>query len=304
MTIVYLAFLFTFNVLFKIKIVPKINNELLIKYLVANTTNNNTFNSLYNFNVTSPNNLFKFGLNNMFKGIKADSYVFSSSDEDEPGSTTEYIADPNPVNIDKPLIYIYNTHQLENYSAEKLAPYNIKPNVLMASYILRENLNDLGIPTIVETRNITEILRINGWAYKYSYEASKMMIIDTLEKNSSIEYIIDLHRDSSKYEKTTTEINKVKYAKILFVVGKEHENYAKNLAIANKLNDLLISEDKSLSRGIMLKEGPGVNGIYNQNLNENAILIEMGGQYNTIEEVNNTIPILSKILFKLMGDMI
>ena len=57
-----------------------------------------------------------------------------------------------------------------------------------------------------------------------------------------------------------------------------------------------------MSRGIYLKEGVGVNGIYNQDFSPNTILIELGGQDNTIEEVTNTINILSKILFELLGD--
>ena len=236
----------------------------------------------------------------MWNGINPTYYVFSASDNEPGVIRTEYIEDPNPMNIERPIIYIYNTHQLENYNAKHLAPYNIRPNVLMASYILREHLNDLGIPTIVETRNITEILRINNWAFRYSYKASRMLIEDTLKKHDSIEYIIDLHRDAAPHHITTTEIDGVNHARILFVVGREHENYRKNLALANRVNDMLKNVNPSLSRGIMIKEGKGVNGIYNQDLTGNALLIELGGQFNTIDEVNNTIPILARVLFNIV----
>ena len=66
---------------------------------------------------------------------------------------------------------------------------------------------------------------------------------------------------------------------------------------------MLKEVNPSLSRGIYLKEGPGVNGIYNQDLSNNSLLIELGGQYNSIEEASNTINILANILHKfIIGD--
>ena len=45
------------------------------------------------------------------------------------------------------------------------------------------------------------------------------------------------------------------------------------------------------------KKGPGVNGKYNQDFNPNTILIEVGGQYNYIEEVNNSLKIVAQVLY-------
>ena len=84
---------------------------------------------------------------------------------DELKDVSDYINDPNPTSINNPIIYLYNSHQLENYSSENLDIYGITPNVLMASYLLRENLNKLGISTIVEEANMSEILSTNSWNY-------------------------------------------------------------------------------------------------------------------------------------------
>ena len=112
-----------------------------------------------------------------------------------------------------------------------------------------------------------------------------------------------MHRDSSSKEATTTTIDGQNYAKVLFVVGKEHSEYEKNLNLATSINEMLKEVNPSLSRGIYLKEGPGVNGIYNQDLSNNSLLIELGGQYNSIEEASNTINILANILHKfIIGD--
>ena len=56
------------------------------------------------------------------------------------------------------IIYIYNSHQLENYNNYNLEIYGITPNVLMASYLLKEKLNERGLSTIVEDTNLTEFL--------------------------------------------------------------------------------------------------------------------------------------------------
>ena len=46
----------------------------------------------------------------------------------------------------------------------------------------------------------------------------------------------------------------------------------------------------------MKKTGANVNGVYNQDLSPNCILIEVGGVDNTIEEVNNTMDAIADTL--------
>jgi len=209
---------------------------------------------------------------------------------------SQHIKDPNPTNIEKPLVYIYNSHQLENYSSANYEAYNVTPNVMMASYLLREKLNDLGIKTMVEEADITEFIRINNWNYNYSYVASRYYIEDAIAKNPSLNFFIDLHRDALSKDRSTAIIDGKKYAKVLFVVGLEHVNYQKNLDLANTLNQKISSKYPSLSRGVITKAGANVDGIYNQDLHPNMILLELGGNENTIDEVLNTIEIISVIL--------
>lgn len=198
--------------------------------------------------------------------------------------------------ISEPLVYIYNTHQEEKYQSTYLGEYNLSSTVLIASKILKEYLEDLGIGVIVEEDNVTEKLHSLNWKYGYSYKVSRMFMEDACKDNPSLKYFIDLHRDSSKYEKTTTEIEGEKYAKLLFVIGLDHENYEPNLLLAEKLKEKIKNYNENLFRGIMKKSGKGVNGIYNQDFNSNVMLIEVGGQYNNISEVNNTLKVLAKIL--------
>ena len=103
---------------------------------------------------------------------------------------------------------------------------------------------------------------------------------------------------------STTEINGKSYAKTLFIVGLENPSYEENLNITEKLDNMINEKYPTLSRGIYKKKGPGVNGVYNQDFSPNTILIEVGGQDNTIDEVNNTINAISEILIEyIRGDI-
>lgn len=195
-----------------------------------------------------------------------------------------------------PIVYIYNSHQEEKYESAYLEPYNISSTVYMASKIFKEYLEDLEIYALVEDDNVTEKLRSLNLNYGSSYKVSRMFMESAKNSNPTLKYFIDLHRDSSKYENTTTKINGENYAKILFVIGLDNPDYAPNLAMAENLKLKIEKFDKSLFRGIMKKSGSGVNGVYNQDFDPNTILIEVGGQYNNISEVNNTLKVLASIL--------
>ncbi len=51
-----------------------------------------------------------------------------------------------------------------------------------------------------------------------------------------------------------------------------------------------------LSRGVLPpKKGPGTNGVFNQDLHENALLIEIGGVDNNMEELYRTADALAEV---------
>lgn len=204
----------------------------------------------------------------------------------------EYYSVKQPENKE-PLVYIYNTHQKEEYIGNDITP---QPTVLTAAYYLKEKLENLNIPTLVEETNIGDILKNNNWNYNESYKASRINLEKIKNKNPSIKIFIDLHRDALPKNLSTVTINNKEYAKILFVIGKEHNNYQKNLEFTTSLNNIIEEKYPTLTKGILQKEGPGVNGIYNQDLKENIILMEVGAQENTIDEVTNTLDIISEII--------
>ncbi len=217
-------------------------------------------------------------------------------------SMTAHIYDPNEKKEEDPIIYIYNSHQLENYSEESLKQYNITPNVMMASYMLEERLSRLGIPSIAEEGNVPELLRVNGWNYVDSYKASRFLLESAKEEYPSLKYFIDLHRDAVRKEASTVIKDGKSYAKVLFVVGTEYDGYEENLKLSKRINQKMEAHLNGISRGVMTHGGKGYNGIYNQDISPNAMLLECGGYENTVEEVLNTIEVFANVLKEWMEE--
>ena len=191
-------------------------------------------------------------------------------------------------NTNDNLIYIYNTHQTEEYLPTDFIEYNLRPTVMVADYIIQDILNKNNYKTLVEERKIKDILNQNSWSYAYSYKASRIFLEDAILNNPTLKYFIDVHRDSLSKDKTTTKIGDKSYAKLLFIVGLENKNYNENLKFTEEINACLNSNFPTLSKGIYKKQGPGVNGIYNQDFSPYTILVEIGGYENSINEVMNS----------------
>lgn len=199
-----------------------------------------------------------------------------------------------------PVVYIYNTHQGEKYSGTK--EINLNYSVLDASNYLKERLKSYNINSIVEKGSIQDVLNANNWKYASSYRVSRMFLEQAKKKTESLTYFIDLHRDSVNKSISTVEIKGKKYAKVMLLLGLENKNYKENEKVITKLNDWLNTNYKGISRGIYKKEGKGVNGVYNQDFSTNCILIEVGGEENTYEEVENTIDVIAEMMNYWVGE--
>lgn len=211
---------------------------------------------------------------------------------------SEDIIDSNEVIYkNDPIIYIYNTHDTESYYLPFISDYSIKPTVKLASYILKDHLNDYNISSYVETNSINSYLKKNNLNYNGSYEASRYYLNEASKKNN-FQIYIDIHRDSVKYDKTLYKKDNKKYAKVLFVLAKKNKNYKYNLEFINYINDRLNKDYKGISRGILQRQ----DVIFNQDVSKNAILLELGGVDNTIEEINNTLYVIAKILNDYLND--
>ena len=209
-----------------------------------------------------------------------------------------------PVTKEKktPLIYIYNSHQTEEYTPSSFVEYSVMPTVQMNNYILEEKLEEANYNTIVEEKNIKQVLNEHGWNYAGSYNASRIFLEEAKKTYPTLKYFIDVHRDSLPKERTTVTIDNKNFASILFLIGLENPNYSENLAFTEKINEKINEKYPTLSKGIYKKEGEGVNGVYNQDFSPFTILVEMGGPENTIDEILNTSLAFSECLIEVIDE--
>ncbi|MFC7370116.1 stage II sporulation protein P [Fictibacillus iocasae] len=194
----------------------------------------------------------------------------------------------------KKVAYIYHSHSWESFIPHLKGVKNpdnavhSKVNITMVGKKLGAELEKRGIGTVVDTTNMTELLRKNNTDYKKSYPMARTLVQEAMAGNSGMTMLFDLHRDSLGREKTTREINGKNYAKILFVVGASNPNYEKNEQMAKELHALLQKKYPGLSRGVIKKNKQKGNGVYNQDLSSQAMLIEFGGVGNSFDELNRS----------------
>jgi stage II sporulation protein P len=202
---------------------------------------------------------------------------------------------------DRKVVYLYFSHNRESYlpylkgvTDPDLANHS-QVNVTNIGDKLKEELENRGIGTTVDKTDIQANLLQKGKNYAQSYTESREVVEAAISGNRDLTYLIDIHRDSLRKDQTTKEINGETYAKLVFVIGGNNANYEKNFAFASELHNRLDEKYPGLSRGVLKKQGAGTNGKFNQDLSENAILIEFGGVDNTFEELNRSAAALAEV---------
>ncbi|WP_053071918.1 stage II sporulation protein P [Ornithinibacillus contaminans] len=223
-------------------------------------------------------------------------------DEDPEEDNSEEPDDNGPTTGEKNVVYIYNTHNYESFlphlpgvTNPDLAQHN-EVNVTMVSDRLAKTLRNNGIGTVVSDADTMKILDEQSLDYTQSYAAIRDSVEEAFATNKDIQYVFDIHRDSLGRKETTKEIDGVSYAKVAFVIGGEYEGYEKNLELATKLHYIMEEKYPGLSRGVLPpKKGPGTNGVFNQDLHDNAVLIEIGGVDNNFDELYRSADALAEV---------
>ncbi|TLS38357.1 stage II sporulation protein P [Pseudalkalibacillus caeni] len=214
------------------------------------------------------------------------------------------IAPPVQTTNGKKVVYIYHTHSWESFlpllglegSKDTNKASDGKTNITLIGEKLGEELEKRGIGTQVDTTNIGSVLNNKGWDSYKSYDASRPIVQSAMGSNQDLQFFFDLHRDSFREKVTTATINNKSYARTFFVIGKENPHYEQNYQMATELHKALEKRYPGLSRGVIEKQGKGVNGVYNQDLSPNSLLIEIGGVDNSIEELNRTVVALAEVI--------
>ncbi|MBY0597877.1 stage II sporulation protein P [Bacillus bingmayongensis] len=198
--------------------------------------------------------------------------------------------------------FIYHSHSWESYLPLLNLTNDPDPNKATSSVtnisILGERFHDQlaneGIGAVNDKTDVGKKLISKGLNSNSSYKMSREIVQEAMAGNKELQYFFDLHRDSARKNVTTKAIGDKSYAKLAFVIGKGNKNYAKNLQLATALHEAINKKYPGVSRGVIQKGFQTGNGVYNQDLSGQAILIEVGGVDNTAEELNRSIDVLAK----------
>ena len=313
--LVFVLFVFIISFCFTVKEISKnkidINNKEYLSIVINDAfkkKNNPTLLVGYilkifsNIDINSPETFLTF--NNSKSSSKKevkDEYIKEDEyDPDNYSKITSYITVDNDVK--DPILYLYNTHQLETYSNQGLNN-NMVPNVMMASSLLKEKLNKNGIKTVFEDTNLFNFISEMGLPKDELYGGSRVFISNAKEKYPTLKYYIDIHRDSVNKDISTINIDNKNYARILFVLGVSNSNYRENNVMMSRLSEIINNKYPKLSRGVYEVDIPDWPEIYNQDLDKNVILIELGAKDNTMNEVINSVEVLSNAISEyIKGD--
>ena len=217
-----------------------ISSSDYLKIVLSDSYENNFYNNLVEFvsNNLNPLKFIEFN-NNEYKS-------FSS------------------IEVDNPIIYIYNSDQSLNYKTE----YNFKPNVSLAAYYLSEELNKLKIDTIFEDINISGDMNL--------------FVSDKLNDYSSIKYVIDLGRSTSSND--NIRIDGIDYSNISLYTNKS------NMKFITKLHTILNKNYKGISK------------IYFNNTYDDIIKIDIGGYNSNMSSVLKSIKALSSSIGEVINE--
>ena len=198
---------------------------------------------------------------------------------------------------DKPQILIYHTHSQEAFWDS--LPGDRDATIVGAGELLKEIL------TVEYGYNVIHHMgEYDVPSRDYAYSKSLPAIEQILSENPSIEVVIDLHRDGvAESTHLVTDINGVKTAKIMFFNGLCRTK--KNGPIGYLKNDNL-QENLAFSFQMQMAAREYYPGItrknylnayrYNMHLRGKSLLVELGAQTNTVEEIKNAIVPLAHIL--------
>ena len=210
-----------------------------------------------------------------------------------------------------PRVLILHTHTSEGYLKDGCAyvegsvgdaTYSdrAEENVLSVGEVLCQTLNEKGIPSI-HCQTSHDATGLSG-----AYERSAETVRAYLRDYPSIEYVIDLHRDSvmasdGSIIRSETEINGEPTAQVMAVVGSDRNGTAyangweHNLALALQLRELLNANGATLCRPVSLRTSS-----FYQELSKYGLLLEIGTAANSPEEAKRAAVLVGEALAQLI----
>ena len=190
-----------------------------------------------------------------------------------------------------PQVLIVHTHGSEAYTPDGADTYvatgecrttDTEKSVVRVGDEIAKVLTEMGL-TVVHDTGLYDYPEYNG-----AYDRSLAAVEDWLEQYPTIQVVLDVHRDAligadGTVYKPITTINGESCAQVMLVMGSnalyDHPGWLENLALAVQVQKEMNTLWPTLARPIGLRENR-----YNQQTAPGAMLVEVGGHGNTLQE--------------------
>ena len=197
---------------------------------------------------------------------------------------------------DEPQVLIYHTHATESYETATRDYYDKTFNSRTRDD--NKNMNMVGEQIAAELRAagigvIHDKTQHDYPSYTGAYELSMKTIQKHLKEHPSIRVVLDVHRDAIQRNDgtriaPTATVNGKKAAQIMIIAGAEKQgdithDFYKNLRFAAFLQSELETAYPGLMRPVAFDYRK-----YNQSASPGALLLEIGGHGNSLEEARYT----------------
>lgn len=204
-------------------------------------------------------------------------------------------------NGDAPQILIYHTHSQEKFSDSKSG--SSRSIVAVGEYLAKILREQFGY-NVLHDKSTYDI--VNGKLDRNkAYDQARVGVSKILKENPTINLVLDIHRDGiDEATHLVTEINEKKTAKIMFFNGMSR---FKSSGDIDYLYNPHLKENLALSLQMKLNAEAYYPGFarrnyiqayqYNLDLCKKSMLIEMGAQNNTFEEVKNAAEPLAMLIY-------
>ena len=192
-------------------------------------------------------------------------------------------------------IIIYHTHATESYLPE--ASSNAHTTELKST--VREAGETLAARLELHGFSVVHDMTLHDYpSYNKSYNRSLETVKKLCASYSNKKLVIDLHRDAatSSGEGKTATIDGRTVAAFCIVVGTQNDNYDKLRAFAETITNKANEMYPGFAKPIVEKPYK-----FNEYVSDTYILLEMGNNANTIDEVNAAMPYLAKVLAEVIA---
>jgi stage II sporulation protein P len=191
-----------------------------------------------------------------------------------------------------PVFLIYHTHTSESYlpASGKEHAYP-KGDIVLVGKHLQQVLAEKYNANIIYTDAIHDQI-----PFRKSYLRSRDTVIKYVKEYPSLRAVLDIHRDATPGINARCVINNQKTATIGIIVGTDkmglpHPHWKTNYRFATQLAENMNLYYPGLNSRVLLSDAR-----YNQDLQDHALIIEVGDQNSTLEEAYRAVELLAGVL--------